>query len=199
MRPWKPPSKAITAGRFVYERANLIAFSTASVPALKNAAFAGPRERRELDQPLGERHVDLVGDDREVGVREALELLLRGRDDARVRVADVEAADAAGEVDERVAVDVGERGAAALGGDDREVDRERGGDERCDAGRESPASAGPGTAVRRSIVRVIAMPRTIAKQPDRCDRSPRAPVGDEEGPPRVDGEGERVRNPFAKS
>ncbi len=42
MRPWKPPSKPITAGRFVYARANLIAFSTASVPALKNAAFAGP-------------------------------------------------------------------------------------------------------------------------------------------------------------
>ena len=42
VRPWNAPSKAITAGRFVYERANLIAFSTASVPALKNAAFAGP-------------------------------------------------------------------------------------------------------------------------------------------------------------
>ena len=42
VRPWKPPSKAITAGRFVYERANLIAFSTASVPALKNAALVAP-------------------------------------------------------------------------------------------------------------------------------------------------------------
>ena len=42
VRPWKAPSNAITAGRFVYERANLIAFSTASVPALKNAAFVGP-------------------------------------------------------------------------------------------------------------------------------------------------------------
>ena len=34
--------EAITAGRLVYERANLTAFSTASVPALKKAAFAGP-------------------------------------------------------------------------------------------------------------------------------------------------------------
>ncbi len=42
VRPWNAPSNAITAGRFVYERANLIAFSIASVPALKNAAFAGP-------------------------------------------------------------------------------------------------------------------------------------------------------------
>src|SRR4051794_2441076 len=41
VRPWKPPSNAITAGRRVYARANLTAFSTASVPALKNAAFAG--------------------------------------------------------------------------------------------------------------------------------------------------------------
>ena len=43
VRPWNAPSKAITAGRFVYARANLTAFSTASVPALKNAAFAGLR------------------------------------------------------------------------------------------------------------------------------------------------------------
>ena len=42
VRPWNAPSNAITAGRFVYARANLTAFSTASVPALKNAAFAGP-------------------------------------------------------------------------------------------------------------------------------------------------------------
>ena len=69
----------------------------------------GPAERREREQALGERRVDLVGHDREVGVREALELLLGRGDDMRVGVADVEAADAAGEVDEDVAVDVGER------------------------------------------------------------------------------------------
>ena len=42
VRPWKPPSKAMTAGRFVYARANFTAFSTASVPALKNPALTGP-------------------------------------------------------------------------------------------------------------------------------------------------------------
>jgi len=42
VRPWNAPSNAITAERFVKSRANLIAFSTASVPALKNAALAGP-------------------------------------------------------------------------------------------------------------------------------------------------------------
>jgi hypothetical protein len=52
-------------------------------------------------------------------MRELVELLLRGLDDARVRVADVEAADSAREVDERVAVDVGDRGAAALRDHDR--------------------------------------------------------------------------------
>ena len=87
-----------------------------------------PAERREREQALGQRRVDLVRDDREVGVREALELLLRGLDDVRVGVADVQAADAAGEIDERVAVDVGQRGAAGLGGGDREGDRERRGD-----------------------------------------------------------------------
>ena len=42
VRPWNAPSKPITACRPVNARANLTAFSTASVPALKKAAFAGP-------------------------------------------------------------------------------------------------------------------------------------------------------------
>src|SRR5581483_8131872 len=41
VRPWKAPSNAITAGLPVASRANLTAFSTASVPALKNAALTG--------------------------------------------------------------------------------------------------------------------------------------------------------------
>ena len=152
VRPWKPPSNAITAGRFVYERANLIAFSTASVPALKNAAFAGPANGARSSRRSASAHVDLVRDDRVVGVREALELLLRGLHDPRVRVADVEAADAAGEVDERVAVDVDERGAAALGRDDRERDRERRRDRRASMALENRprARAGDRRCARRS-------------------------------------------------
>ena len=161
VRPWKPPSKPITAGRPVYERANLIAFSTASVPALKNAAFAGPAIGASAHSRSASVDVDLVRDDREVGVAEARELLLRGLDDPRVRVADVEAADAAGEVDERVAVDVGERRAAALGDDDRQVDRERLGDDALLARQDLPG-AGPGISVRSSIDFVVAMRRTIA-------------------------------------
>ena len=91
--------------------------------------------------------VDLVRDDREVGVREALELLLRRRDDVRMRVTDVQAADAAGEVDEDVAVDVGERRAARLGGDDREGDRERRGDARARSRSSTSRERGPGISV----------------------------------------------------
>jgi hypothetical protein len=71
-------------------RANLIAFSTASVPALKKAAFAGLRTGRELAKALGQRDVDLVGDDREVVCEKRAELLLRRGHDPRVRVADVQ-------------------------------------------------------------------------------------------------------------
>ena len=86
-------------------------------------------ERRERGEPLGVLDVDLVRDDREVGVEEARGLLLHRRDDARVGVADVEAADAAGEVDEAVAVDVGDGRAAAVRDHDREVEAERIGDD----------------------------------------------------------------------
>ena len=143
VRPWKPPSKAMTAGRSVKARENLTAFSTASVPALKNAALRGPGDRSELAEALGKRDVDLVGNDREVGVAETRQLLLRRLDQARVRVAHVEAADTTGEVDERVAVDIGERRSAALGGHDRQVDRERVGNDPLLALQDLPR-AGPG-------------------------------------------------------
>ena len=84
-----------------------------------------PRDRHALAQALGELRVRLVGDDREIGVGEPVELLVRRRDDIRVAVPDVQAADPAGEVDERVPVDVGQRRAPRGGGHDRERDRER--------------------------------------------------------------------------
>ena len=85
-------------------------------------------DRRQGDEPLGKRHVRLVGDDREVGVHEARSLFLYRFDDVRIRVTDVEAADAAREVDEPVSVDVGERRAFAVVDHDRQEDRERVGD-----------------------------------------------------------------------
>src|SRR5207248_6449277 len=98
-------------------------------PRVEEGGARLARDRRELRQALGQGDVDLVGDDREVGVAEALELLLRGGDHTRVRVADVEAADPAGEVEERVSVDVGDADAAPLLDHDRQVDRERLGDD----------------------------------------------------------------------
>ena len=114
-------------------------------------------ERQSLQQPLRQLDVRLVRDDREVGVGEAGELLLGRGDDLRMRVADVQAADAAREVDERVAVDVGEQarrsrlaatignatasGAAITRSLRSRIARER----------------GPGTSVRSSIERVAAM------------------------------------------
>jgi pyridoxamine 5'-phosphate oxidase len=58
-------------------------------------------------------------------VAELRQLLLRRRDHPRMRVPDVQAPDAAGEVDEGVAVDVGDRGPVSLRDHDGEVDRER--------------------------------------------------------------------------
>ena len=92
---------------------------------VEEGGLRGTRERRDRGQALGVVDVDLVRDDREVGVEEAPGLLLHGRDDAWVRVADVETADPAGEVDEAVAVDIGDGRASAVRDHDRQVQPER--------------------------------------------------------------------------
>ena len=96
---------------------------------VEERGFGRAGERRERGEPLGVLDVDLVRHDREVGVEKARGLLLHRGDDVRVCVADVEAADAAGEVDEAVAVDVGDGGTAAVRDHDREVEAERIGDD----------------------------------------------------------------------
>ena len=80
---------------------------------VEERGFCGAGDRRGLDQTLGERDVRLVGDDREVGMEELRGLFLHCIDDARMRMADVQAADASGEVEERVPVDVRQRRALA--------------------------------------------------------------------------------------
>ena len=82
-------------------------------------------DRRQRAEALRELDVALVRHDGEVGVQEAIGLLGDRLDDARVVVPDVRDTDAADEVDERVAVDVGDRRAARAVGDDRLVDDER--------------------------------------------------------------------------
>ena len=92
---------------------------------VEERGFRRAGDRRGLDQALGERDVRLVGDDREVGVKELRGLFLYGIDDVWVRVADIEAADPSGEVDERVSVDVSERRALATFDHNRQIDGER--------------------------------------------------------------------------
>ena len=82
-------------------------------------------DRDERAEPLGELHVALVGDDGEVGVEEALDLLADRFEHPRMVVADVRDADSSDEVDERVAVDVRDRRSARAVGDDRLVDDQR--------------------------------------------------------------------------
>ena len=73
----------------------------------RRARLAG--DRSEGAEPLGQRYRRLVGDDGEIGVEEAGRLLDDRLDDARMGVSGVHDADAPGEVDEDVAVDVGDR------------------------------------------------------------------------------------------
>ena len=87
---------------------------------------AGNRDERA--QALRELDVGLVGDDRVVGVKEALGLVDDRLDDRRMGVTGVDDADAAGEVDEDVPVDVRDRRVLGGGGKDREVRAQR----RCD-------------------------------------------------------------------
>ena len=72
-------------------------------------------ERVEL---LGELDVALVSGDLEAHVQEGVELAADGGDDARVAMADVDAADASAEVDEAVAVEIFK--GRALGGADED-------------------------------------------------------------------------------
>ena len=79
-------------------------------------------ERDDPAEPLCELDVRRVGHDREIGVDEPGRLLLDRLDDAGMAVAHVADADAACEVDERVAVDIRDRRVQSLGREDRQVD-----------------------------------------------------------------------------
>ena len=92
---------------------------------VEERSFRRAGDRHSLDETFAERDVRLVGDDREVGVQEFCGLFLNCVDDTRMRVADVEAADASGEVDEGIAVDVCERRALAALDHHRQKDGKR--------------------------------------------------------------------------
>ena len=79
------------------------------------------RYRRERPQPFGELDVALVRDHGVVRVEEPRALLLHSFDDTRVSVTHVDGADSAGEIDEAIAVDVGDRRSLRLGCEHRQV------------------------------------------------------------------------------
>ena len=92
----------------------------------RGPGLAGDRDERA--EALGELDVGLVRDDRVVGVQESTCLVDDGLDDPGVRVTRVDHADAPGEVDEDVPVDVRDGGVLGGGGEDREVRTQRRGD-----------------------------------------------------------------------
>ncbi len=92
--------------------------------------------RRELRQPLADLDVRLVDADHEALVQVPVRLLLDRLDDGRVAVAGVLAADAAGEVDVRAPVGVGDP--SALGVRDDELRRRHPGSDVASAVGEDP-------------------------------------------------------------
>ena len=99
--------------------ASLTAFSTASAPLLASSVFLGNVAGRELVEQLAQADVRLVGgDQRRMWMQRTSAPAPHGLDHRRRAVADGQHADAAGEVDERVAVDVvDERAVGALDDD----------------------------------------------------------------------------------
>ena len=127
----------------------------------RGARLAADRDERA--EPLGELHVALVRHHGEIGVEEAIGLLGDRLDDARVVVPDVRHADAADEVDERVAVDVRDRRARARDRRRSARGRSAGARPRVARARGSPGCAGPespsGSRSRGSPPRAAAYPR----------------------------------------
>ena len=82
---------------------------------------------RDFVHALGEADVALVRRDLHAGVQEAVELIFHRVDDRFLAMADVEAADAAGEIEVAVAVDVFEPGVFGLGDVDRRAVRKAAG------------------------------------------------------------------------
>ena len=92
---------------------------------VEERATSVARDGHQLAEALRQLDIALIRHHGVVGVQEAVDLLADRFDDPRVVVTDVGDADSADEVDERVAVDVGDRGATRSICDDRLVDDQR--------------------------------------------------------------------------
>ena len=87
-------------------RAIFTAFSTASAPLFTNRRFLGKLARRDLVHALGQTNVSFVRRDLDAGMKKAIELCLDRVDHRLAPMSHVEAADAAGEIEIAVAVDI---------------------------------------------------------------------------------------------
>ena len=143
VRPWNALSKTTTAGRPVAERAILTAFSIglgARVDEDRLLLLAGAG--RQLGEAAADLDVGLVDADHEALVEVVVGLRLDRVDDGREAVARVLAADAAGEIEERAAVDVGDAGAVCVRDDELR---------RRDAGAHVAGAVGEDPVVRRGL------------------------------------------------
>jgi hypothetical protein len=86
---------------------------------VEERGLLGARDRRDVDQALGQLDVGLVRHDREVGVQEAVDLGVQGLCDRGIGMPHVQAADSPRPVEEGVAVDIGDDAAVCV------VDHER--------------------------------------------------------------------------
>ena len=109
-------------------RATLTAFSTASAPLLTKKVRFSWEPGVSAVEPFGERDVGLVRGHREAHVCEPVELLADRLDHAGVPMTGVDDADAAAEVDEAVAVGVGQDGSLGVDDGDRRHGRDAFGD-----------------------------------------------------------------------
>ena len=89
-------------------RAILTAFSTASAPLLNSAAFVAPAIGTNLAQLARKGDIRFVGRHHEARVLKLLQLLADAPNDARRRMAGIEAPNAAGEVEKDVSIDINE-------------------------------------------------------------------------------------------
>ena len=87
--------------------------------AVHEQGLLGERSGRQRREPLRQRDVALVRRHREGGVGEAIRLPVQRVDDVRVGVADVHHPDAAGKIEEDVAVDISHADTVGRGGEHR--------------------------------------------------------------------------------
>ena len=90
----------------MWARAILIAFSTASAPEFRKNVFFGKVPGVSCVHTLGQLHVALVRRDLDAGMQKSSELRLDRGDHRLSAMADVQAADAAGEIEIAIAVHV---------------------------------------------------------------------------------------------